>query len=276
MSRYLSKTTLLLLPFIALLSAACSAQANPQTPTVSPSETATRPSDTPFPSSTPAPSPSETPSPSFTPIPTSTQTPTATATTTATATFTPLPSITPTWSILRGEVLERANCRYGPGYPYLYKYGLVAGSNLEVIGRNDKGTWILVRAIGGDNPCWVKADLMELKGEVMAVQPTYIPLPMSPYYAPPDFVSASREGDEVTIFWHPFHLRPGDDSGQFPYLVETWVCVDGELEFTPLGTYDTSITVQDEAGCSEPSHGQFYAVEKHGYTRWLEIPWPEH
>jgi hypothetical protein len=100
---------------------------------------------------------------------------------------------------LRGEVLVRSSCRYGPGAPYLYKYGLVPGSNLEVIGRTDSGTWILVRAIGGNNPCWVKASLMDIKGDVMTVAPTYIPLPQSPYYAPPRWVQAKRNGNEVTI-----------------------------------------------------------------------------
>jgi hypothetical protein len=170
----------------------------------------------------------------------------------------------------------RSNCRYGPGAPYLYKYGLVAGSNLEVIGRNELGTWILVRAIGGDNPCWVKASLMEVKGEVMNVEPTYIPLPQSPYYAPPSAVSAARSGDEVTVFWNPVTLRPGDDSGQFPYLIEAWVCLEGQLVFTPVGSYQAAVKVIDEAGCSRPSHGRLYAVEKHGYTRWIEIPWPTH
>jgi hypothetical protein len=217
---------------------------------------------TPPPSSTPT--ASLTPTPAFTPSPT--QTPTQTLT----------PSITPTYAILRGQVLVRSNCRYGPGAAYLYKYGLVAGSNLEVIGRNDLGTWILVRAIGGNNPCWVKASLMDLRGDVMAVAPTDIPLPPSPYYGPLKGVSANRVGDEVSIFWSPLVLRAGDDSGQFPYVVEAWVCQDGQLVFTPLGTYATALKVTDQAGCSEPSRGQVRGAEKHGYTIPVEIPWPQH
>jgi hypothetical protein len=217
-----------------------------------------------------------TPSPAFTPTisPTSTPTPRPSPTQTPTQTLTP--SITPTYAILRGEVLVRSNCRYGPGAPYLYKYGLVAGSNLEVIGRNDLGTWILVRAIGGNNPCWVKASLMNLRGDVMTVAPTEIPLPPSPYYGPLKGVSANRVGDEVSIFWSPLVLRAGDDSGQFPYVVEAWVCQDGQLVFTPFGTYATALKVTDQAGCSEPSHGQVRGAEKHGYTIPVEIPWPQH
>lgn len=207
-------------------------------------------------------------------LPTSTPEPTRTSTISVTPTNTPTVTITPTYAILRGQVLVRSNCRYGPGAPYLYKYGLVPGSNLEVIGRNDLGTWILVRAIGGTNPCWVKASLMEVKGNVMSVAPTYIPLPQSPYYRPPTGVSATRNGDEVTISWNAIQLRAGDETASPPYLVEAWLCREGELVFTPIGSYVSNINVQDEAGCSESSHGRVFIVEKHGYTRWIEIPWP--
>lgn len=203
-----------------------------------------------------------------------TATPTPTHTITPTPTESGTPTITPTYAILRGKVLERANCRYGPGAMYLYKYGLVPGSNLEVFGRNDLGTWILIRAISGTNPCWVKASLMELKGDVMSIQPTYIPLPQSPYYGPPTGVWAGRRGDEVTITWDPVGFRAGDDTASPPYLVEAWVCVQGELVFTPVGSYATMITIRDEGSCSEPSHGRLFTVEKHGYSRWIEIPWP--
>ena len=209
-----------------------------------------------------------------TPSLTVTSEPSATPSPSPTPTATPTPI--PTYTILRGQVLVRSNCRYGPGAPYLYKYGLVVGSNLEVIGRNDLGTWILVRAIGGDNPCWVKASLMEVKGDVMSVAPTYIPLPQSPYYDPPKWVIAKREGDEVTIFWKSVHYRAGDETAEAPYLVEAWLCTAGELLFTPIGSYETQIKVIDEAGCAEPSHGRLYFVEKHGYSRWLKIPWPAH
>jgi hypothetical protein len=190
------------------------------------------------------------------------------------ATEPPLPTVTPTYAILRGKVLVRANCRYGPGAPYLYKYGLVPGSNLEIIGRTDSGSWILIQAIGGKNPCWVKASLMDVKGDVMAVQPTYIPLPASPYYGPLKGVSARRDGNTVTVFWSPLSLRAGDDSEQTPYVIEAWVCRAGEIVFTPVAAYGSAVEIQDETGCSEPSHGRITAAEKHGYTPFVEIPWP--
>jgi hypothetical protein len=171
-------------------------------------------------------------------------------------------------------VLEQSNCRYGPGAAYLYKYGLYPGNNIEIIGRNDPGTWIVIQAIGGANPCWVKASLLEIKGDVMAVAPMELPLPMSPYYGPLTGVAARRKGDTVTISWDSLVLRAGDDSLQYPYLVEAWLCQGGQLTFTPIGSWETSVTVTDEPGCPQPSHARVYGVEKHGYTLWREVPWP--
>ena len=232
------------------------------------------PSISPSPSVTPTLTPplTETAAPSSTPLPTQT----LTETPTPTPTETPTPTITPTYTILRGKVLEQSNCRYGPGSPYLYKYGLYPGTVLEIIGRNDLGTWVVVQAIGGSNPCWVKATLLQIRGDVMSVAPTYLPLPQSPYYGPVTGVSAVRSGSEVTISWNPVILRAGDDSEQIPYVIEAWVCKDGKLVFTPVGSYATLVNLQDEPGCSEPSHGFLYAAEKHGYTKGVTIPWPKH
>lgn len=186
--------------------------------------------------------------------------------------------MTPTYAILRGKVLpERANCRYGPGAPYLYKYGLVGGSNLEIIGRNDEGTWFLIQAIGGTNPCWVKAELMEVKGAIMALEPLLpeVIQAWSPYYPPLSAVSAVRVNEMVTVLWSPLVLRPGDDSEQVPYILEAWVCQNGKLVFIPVGSYTTAAQVEDEADCSEESHGRVLAAEKHGYTWPVEVDWPQ-
>lgn len=219
-------------------------------------------------------SPTPVPTETYTPVPTRTPTQTLTELPTQTPTETPTPTITPTYAILRGKVLQQANCRYGPGAPYLYKYGLYPDTTLEIIGRNDLGTWVVIRAIGGSNPCWVKASLLQIKGDVMSLAPTYLPLPPSPYYGPPTGVSAVRNGSAVTIAWNAVILRAGDNSEQVPYLIEAWVCTQGKLVFTPIGSYTTLVTIQDEPGCSEPSHGWLYAAEKHGYTTGVTIPWP--
>ena len=74
--------------------------------------------------------------------------------------------------------------------------GLCPAATWKSSGGIDLGTWILIRAIGGTNPCWVKASLMDIKGDVMDVAPTYIALPQSPYYEPPRWVQATRDGDQ--------------------------------------------------------------------------------
>ncbi len=87
-----------------------------------------------------------------------------------------------------------------------------------MLGRTDAGNWLLVQGVGDhDNACWVKADLMDVKGDVMSVQPTYIPLPQSPYYVPPTGVTASRDGDNVTVSWNAISLRAGDETASPPY-----------------------------------------------------------
>jgi hypothetical protein len=227
-----------------------------------------------------SPTASSTPYPTFTPTNTLRPSPTQTSNLfpTITSTLTPYlaitPTSTPTYAILRGTVLEQANCRYGPGVAYLYKYGLYPGFNIEIIGRNDLGTWIVIQAIGGSNPCWVNALLLDIHGEVMSLAPASLPLPQSPYYGPLTGVFAERIGNNVIISWNPLQLKAGDDSGQFPYLIEAWVCQDGQLTFLPIGSWETIATVMDNPGCSEPSHARIYGVEKHGYTLWVTIPWP--
>jgi hypothetical protein len=153
---------------------------------------------------------------------------------------------------------------------------LYAGFNIEVIGRNDPGTWVVIQAIGGTNPCWVKASLLNIHGEVMSLAPAALPLPESPYYGPLTGVSAVRNGNSVIISWDTLNLRAGDDSLQYPYLIEAWLCQAGQLTFTPISSWETIVTVQDEIGCSGASHARVYGVEKHGYTAWVTVPWPAH
>jgi len=142
----------------------------------------------------------------ITPTFTSTATLIPSPTNTETLIPTPSPTITATYSILRGEVnVEHVSCFYGPHKSYLYKYGLVGGSNLEIIGRNTDTNYIEIRAIGGTNPCWMNSEWMNIKGDLNAIQPINpedVVLPQSPYYGPLSGVTASRNGEKVTISWN--------------------------------------------------------------------------
>ena len=214
-----------------------------------------------------------------------TDTPAGTPTDTQTPTQTPRPSRTPTKtppptkSIVRAEILQRANCRYGPGVVYLYKYGLVAGSNMNVIGRIESGAWVYIQAIGGTNPCWVNASLVKINGDLWSVDIVYpgkAILPQSPYYPPVSWVSAYRNDALVTVSWNDIPLRAGDeeDDEMQHYIVEVWRCEGGQLLFEALGTNDLFISFIDQYGCSLPSHGRVYVQEKHGFAGPVEIPWP--
>ncbi len=227
------------------------------------------------------------------PSPTATHTPTPTATQTATVTATAIPTATPsataapsatltpvpTYVKLRAEVIiEQAVCHYGPGQPYLYKYGVYKGNRLEVIRRVMGGNYVEIQAIGGSNPCWVRLDYMRLNGDWLNLEPVaadQVVLPLSPYYGPPAWVKAERRGDEVYVTYSGIQISPGKDSLQTPYIVEAWVCQDGQQIFIPAGSWGFSVTIPDEPGCTKPSHGRLLAAEKHGYTRPVEIDWPQ-
>lgn len=239
------------------------------------------PSHTPVPSATPTISPSPTATPSPTPTSTSTLTPTAsltpmpsdTPTITPTPTRTLTPTATPTYRPIAAKVLVQANCRYGPGDAYLYEWGLYPEVRVDIIGRNDLGTWAYVKPWTYVDRCWVKASLLEIRGDIFEAPPYYSRLPFGELYQPPTNVRASRNGDEVMIAWDPVWMTEDDYRG---YLIEAWLCQDGQLIFTPVRSDETLLVLRDEAGCSEKSGGRLYTAEKHGYTRWVLIPWPPH
>jgi hypothetical protein len=66
-------------------------------------------------------------------------------------------------------------------------------------------------------------------------------------------------------------MTEDDDRG---YLIEANVCQGGRIVFLAAQTDGTSYTLTDEAGCEGTSNGWLYAVEKHGYTDPVAIPWP--
>ena len=215
-----------------------------------------------------------------TPLPTDTTTTLPTDPPISTSTPAETPTPIPTYTTLIGTVnVDQLACRYGPGWPYLYFFGLLKGNRLEVIGRIEYGNWIYVQAIGGDKPCWVKADYMDLNGDIQGVEPVYpgkAKLPVSPYYRPTAVLSATRNGHTVRVTWIDIPLRAGDeeDDRMNHYIIEVWRCEAGQLIFDPLATNYLEISFIDEPGCDEPSHGGVIVQEKHGFTIPAEIPWP--
>lgn len=244
-------------------------------PTSSP--TASR---TPVPTSTSTPTftlvPTATPTPTLTASPTETDTPTPAGTPTRTPTPSRTPTITPTptYDPPDARVQEQANCRYGPGAAYLYEWGLYPRDRVEIYGRNDQGTWVYVDPWTYMDRCWVKTEFLDVfRGDVFDAPPYYGRLPLSDLYRPPTNVSALREGDRVIISWTPVWMTEDDDRG---YLIEAWVCQDRQIIFTPIHVDHPPAYVIDEPGCMQPSSARLYTAEKHGYTQWVLVTWPEH
>lgn len=235
------------------------------TPTATPSPTMTASS-----TNTVSPSPTATSTHSPVPTPTNTSTPEYTPTITLTPSLTPTPTAT---QITTGRVSVQSNCRYGPGSAYLYEWGLFPGNRVTVIGRNQDATWVYVDPWNYVDFCWIKTDLLELSGDVSEVLQIRTLLPYTEFYWPPTGVRAWREEDEVFVSWNIVPMSLDDNRG---YLIEAWLCQDGQLRFTPVQYWTPTAVLIDELGCLEPSGGRIYTAEKHGYTEWIKIAWPPH
>ncbi len=225
----------------------------------------------------------------LTPTSNESPTPSSTPTITDTPTQTPSHTSTPTYSPPRIRVKMWSQCRYGPGVGYLYDYDLFDGNLMEVIGWREilaqqrDGTWqpsvwLYVRAVGGVNICWVNSNLVEVvRGDIFDAPVFTSRLPYSQLYQAPKAVEAWRDGNMVTVMWSSIWMTEDDYRG---YLVEAWVCHGGQLYFAPVGyvgvnVANPAVLIPDEPGCSELSGGRLYATEKHGYTTWIQVPWPD-
>jgi hypothetical protein len=230
------------------------------------------------------------------PAPTETATPAKTATITSSATNppteTPLPTLTstplPTDTVTPSPVpviesldatvnVNLLSCRYGPGADYLYLDGLREGLKLKLIGQTGGNNWVWVE--GTKNNCWVNIKFIIIDGDFKTlpiVYPDPARLPITPYYPPTTVLSATRDGNTVTVTWLAVPISPGDyeKDDMFNYIVEVWRCEGGQFIFDPLPTNWSTISFVDEPGCSQSSHGRVFVQEKHGFAGPAEIPWP--
>jgi len=216
-----------------------------------------------------APSATLTNTPTITLVPTASDTPAPTNTPTITQTPTITP--TPTYAFPTVTVLEQSHCRYGPGKAYLHAGDLYEGDRGVVSGVSASRTWLWIKPDKLHYHCWVAASLVEVQGDLKPIKVAPVTLPKSSLYGPPDDVAASRNGDEVTVYWNEVWMTVDDFRG---YMVEAWVCQNGAYFQTAVWTDKTKVTILDEPGCGSVSGGKLYAVEKHGYTDSVEIPWP--
>ncbi|MDW8226709.1 MAG: hypothetical protein RMJ60_02815 [Anaerolineales bacterium] len=190
------------------------------------------------------------------------------------------PSITPTPELPRAILPEYTDCLYGPGDFYLYKTSYPAGSQVEVIGRSQDYQWLAIQEIRGWNPCWIPADRARLEGIGVNDLPfVYTSLPLVRYDYRYPVARAMRKGNIVTLSWEAVWMSQYELRG---YLIEAWVCRNGEIVFMPIGitpTYEQntgkfSVEIVDEAGCAQASRVRIATVSKRGYTVSPDIPWP--
>jgi hypothetical protein len=225
----------------------------------------------------------ETPAPTATDVPSQTFTPTITQTLTPTITFTasitPSPTIspTPTFAFPTVTVNKQAHCRYGPSVAYLHAADLFPGDSGTVRGRYVYSKWLYVRFDKLNYSCWVAPSVVDVVGDITKVNYTELNLQSigSNQYGPPNNVTATRDGNTVTISWDQVEMTKDKDRG---YLLELFVCQNTVyLWWTDSypDQFTTSYTVKDEAGCAQPSSGLLYTVEKHGFSEPAEIPWPK-
>ena len=196
----------------------------------------------------------------------------------------PLPSLPPTSEPPHVTILADSQCMIGPGSDYLLYYGLFAMNWMRAIGRNPDGTWLAIKSLNDPlwKTCWIQTDKVRFdNGSIRDVPIVSVVYSYSSLYQPPTVVRATRSGNVVTISWQPVYMTEDDERG---YLVEAWVCQGGKQVLVPTGlwasfnqnntTPEFSLQVTDEPGCDVPSNARLYAVEKHGYTPYREIPWP--
>ena len=247
---------------LVILLSACSASSEQQATMIATALTATAAAWT------------DTPTPTFTFTPTETLTPTLTVT----PSITPSPSITatPTFAFPIVTVNKQAHCRYGPAQAYLHAADLYAGDVGTVRGRYIYSKWLFVKFDKLNYFCWVAPSVVDVAGDITKINLTELNLQTigSNMYGPPKNVIAVRDGSQVVISWEQVEMTKDDDRG---YLIEAFVCQNGAYlwwTFSYPDQFTTSYTVKDEAGCSEPSSGLLYTVEKHGFSEPVTIPWP--
>lgn len=216
----------------------------------------------------------------LTSTPTASQSPTGTLTPTIafTSTVTPTPTIagTPTFAFPSATVNKQAHCRYGPSVAYLHAADLYPGDTGTVRERYIYGNWLYAKFDKLNYFCWVAPSVVDVVGDVSALKYKELNLQSigSNMYGPPRGVTATRNGAFVVISWEQVEMTRDDDRG---YLLELFVCQNGGYIWwtdSYPDQFTTSYEVKDESGCSQPSSGKLYTVEKHGFSDPAIIPWP--
>lgn len=211
----------------------------------------------------------QTPTATFTP--TITNTPTITLTPTITQTPTITPTSTPDYPDV--TVKMQANCRYGPGTAYLYRWGLYPGDTADVRGRNWDGSWWWIHPsnLPPKQNCWASKIVFNETIDPATVHFVQVALPHTTFAGPPENVQATRSGNQVTVTWNAVPLSDDKRRG---YLLEIQACESTMNYPLIVQTDETAYTIRDDQDCKEKASGLLYTAEKHGYSDPVQIPWP--
>jgi uncharacterized protein YgiM (DUF1202 family) len=194
-----------------------------------------------------------------------------------TATPQPVPTARPAFEptvILSATVSTPSNVRFGPGVDYAGPGGVRTGKALEVIGRNAAGDWLLIREVGGKKSSWIYAANLSVQGDIASLPVAPVLLPFTSAYLAPANIKAARSGDQVQISWDKVEINYKDAYPDSTYFLETWTCSGGQLAYSIHAVKETVITLTDQPGCAEKSHGLLYTTTRDGYSLPAEIPWP--
>jgi hypothetical protein len=173
-------------------------------------------------------------------------------------------------------VNKQAHCRYGPSVAFLHAADLYPGDTGLVNGRFEYSGWLYIKFDKLKYYCWVAPSVVDVVGDITTLHYTEPDLQSVGYsnYSPPGNIQAVRDGNQVTITWNQVEMTADHDRG---YLIIAFVCQDGNYLWWTYSTsdqYTTNYTVRDEADCPMPSEGVLYTVEKHGFSKPAQIPWP--
>jgi hypothetical protein len=166
-------------------------------------------------------------------------------------------------------VNENANCRYGPSTEYHYAWGLDVDDWALLHGRNYDSSWVWVRPHDTDWNCWVIASAVTPNVDLSTVPFVYPTIWANPVVPRPQGVTATRNGNNVTISWAA--APPAID---LEYLVEARICTNGYPWDVAYSTIGLSMTLQDAQNCSTASYGTVRVYNKLGYSEPVNIPWP--
>jgi hypothetical protein len=169
-------------------------------------------------------------------------------------------------------VTTTTSCRFGPDQAYVPRYRVGVGT-FQVIGRDSSGNWLHVYPPGLKKSCWIETRFTLAPVDIAKIPVIPFYLEFKSKYEPPSNIKALRSDGQVQISWNDVVLQ-SEVLSKNRFLLELWLCTNDALTYTLRSTNDLTITVTDQPGCSEASHGQIFTATREGYSQPAAIPWP--